>query len=695
MRAGALLSTRSNRRTVSVSQEILLQVESLRSQLNHHLHRYHVLDDPEIADVEYDSLFDQLQALERAHPELQSDDSPTQRVGATALSEFAKVTHVLPMLSLDKSTSAQDIDDWVKRCLGRLPGQANITYTCEPKIDGVAVALIYENGVLVQAATRGDGQIGENILANVRTIGAIPLTLIGEGFPQRFEVRGEIYIALDDFEAFNKHAVEKGGKPLINPRNGAAGSLRQLDSKITASRPLTMFCYSLGWSEGDWEPASQMQVLDLLKGWGFRVNPLVKVVADSRGCMDYIHNILEQRSSLGYEIDGVVVKVNSLQQQNLLGAVTRKPRWAIAYKYPAEEATSQLLNVEFQVGRTGAITPVARLAPVFVGGVTVTNATLHNMDEIARLGLHVGDRVMIRRAGDVIPQVASVILSQRPSDAQVIELPTQCPSCESAIVRLEDEVVARCSANRNYCPAQRKECLRHFASRLAFDVDGLGDKIIEQLVTEDLAKNSADLFKLDAVQISSLERMGEKSAENLLQALEKAKQTTFPRFIYSLGIREVGEATALSLAQHFRTLEGLRVATREALEVVDDVGPVVADSLVHYFQDEENLLVLEQLVELGVRWPEMPGIDQQSLPLAGEVWVLTGTLETLARSAAKAFLLSLGAKVAGSVSAKTTKVVAGTGAGSKLEKAQQLGLTVLEEKHLINLLKEHGIDVPD
>ena len=456
-----------------------------------------------------------------------------------------------------------------------------------------------------------------------------------------------------------------------------------------------MFCYSLGWSEGGWEPNSQMEVLESLKGWGFRVNPLVKVVADSSGCMNYIHNILEQRSSLGYEIDGVVVKVNSLHQQNLLGAVTRKPRWAIAYKYPAEEATSQLLNVEFQIGRTGAITPVARLAPVFVGGVTVTNATLHNMDEIARLGLHVGDRVMIRRAGDVIPQVASVILSQRPSDAQVIELPTQCPSCASAIVRLEDEVVARCSANRKYCPAQRKECLRHFASRLAFDVDGLGDKIIEQLVTEDLVKNSADLFKLDAVEISSLERMGEKSAENLLQALKKAKQTTFPKFIYSLGIREVGEATALSLAQHFRTLKGLRGATREALEVVDDVGPVVAGSLVHYFQDEENLLVLEQLVELGVRWPEMPAIDQQSLPLAGEVWVLTGTLETLARSAAKAFLLSLGAKVAGSVSAKTTKVVAGPGAGSKLEKAQQLGLTVLEEKDLINLLKEHGIDVPD
>ncbi|MBT6026358.1 MAG: NAD-dependent DNA ligase LigA [Gammaproteobacteria bacterium] len=680
---------------MSVSEEILQQAEALRLRLNHHLHRYHVLDDPEIADAEYDALFDQLHALEQAHPELRSEDSPTQRVGAPALSEFAKVTHVLPMLSLDKSTSAQDIDDWVKRCLGRLPGETQISYTCEPKIDGVAVALTYENGVLVQAATRGDGQIGENILANVRTIGAIPLTLIGEGFPNKFEVRGEIYIALDDFDAFNKRALEKGSKPLINPRNGAAGSLRQLDSKITASRPLTMFCYSLGWSEGDWVPESQMQVLESLQGWGFRVNPLVEVVTDSKGCMDYIHNILEQRSRLGYEIDGVVVKVNSLEQQSILGAVTRKPRWAIAYKYPAEEATTQLLNVEFQVGRTGAITPVARLAPVFVGGVTVTNATLHNMDEIARLGLHVGDRVMIRRAGDVIPQVASVILSQRPGDARAIDLPTQCPSCNSAIVRLDDEVVARCSANRNHCPAQRKECLRHFASRLAFDVDGLGDKIIEQLVAEELVKSAADLFRLDAVQISGLERMGEKSAKNLLQALEKSKQTTFPRFIYSLGIREVGEATALSLAQHFRTLDGLQGATHEALEVVDDVGPVVADSLYHYFQDEENLAVIEQLVALGVQWPEMPVVDTQALPLAGEVWVLTGTLETLARNAAKAFLLALGAKVAGSVSAKTTKVVAGPGAGSKLEKAQQLGLTVLEEKDLITLLKEHGIDVSD
>ena len=680
---------------MSVSKEILQQAQALRTRLNHHLHRYHVLDDPEIADAEYDALFDQLQALEQAYPELRREDSPTQRVGAPALSEFAKVTHMRPMLSLDKSTSAQDIDDWVKRCRARLPGAKQISFTCEPKIDGVAVALTYENGVLVQAATRGDGQVGENILANVRTIGSIPLTLIGKGFPNKFEVRGEIYIALDDFDAFNKRALEKGSKPLINPRNGAAGSLRQLDSKITASRPLTMFCYSLGWSESDWAPESQIEVLEALQGWGFRVNPLVEVVHDSDGCMDYIDKVMERRSSLGYEIDGIVVKVNSLAQQNTLGAVTRKPRWAIAYKYPAEEATTQLLNVEFQVGRTGAITPVARLAPVFVGGVTVTNATLHNMDEIARLGLHVGDRVMIRRAGDVIPQVASVILSQRPNDASVIEQPTQCPSCNSAIVRIDDEVVVRCSANRNHCPAQRKESLRHFASRLAFDVDGLGDKIIEQLVAEDLVKTPADLFKLDALQITGLERMGEKSAKNLLQALAKSKQTTFPRFIYSLGIREVGEATALSLAKHFRTLDRLQGATLEALEVVDDVGPVVADSLYHYFRDEANLAVIEQLVALGVQWPEMPVVDTQTLPLAGEVWVLTGTLETLARNAAKTFLISLGAKVAGSVSAKTTKVVAGPGAGSKLEKAQQLGLTVLEEKDLITLLKEHGIDLSD
>ncbi|MDG1132918.1 MAG: NAD-dependent DNA ligase LigA [Pseudomonadales bacterium] len=676
-----------------VSQDITREAQFLRDSLNHHNHRYHVLDDPEIADAEYDALFDRLRSLEQAHPELLSDDSPTQRVGASALSEFSKVTHVLPMLSLDKSTSAQDINDWVKRCAGRLPAGAQVTYTCEPKIDGVAIALTYEDGVLVQAATRGDGQIGENILANVRTIGAIPLTLIGQNFPKKFEVRGEIYISLEDFDAFNVRALEKGAKPLINPRNGAAGSLRQLDSKVTASRPLTMFCYSLGWTEGDWAPVSQMEVLTALEGWGFRINPLVEVVADSEGCMAYIDNLLQQRSSLGYEIDGVVVKVNSLEQQNLLGAVTRKPRWAIAYKYPAEEATTQLLNVEFQVGRTGAITPVARLAPVFVGGVTVTNATLHNMDEISRLGLHVGDRVMIRRAGDVIPQVASVILSQRPGDAYAIELPTQCPSCGSPIHRPDGEVVARCSASRNYCPAQRKESLRHFASRLAFDIDGLGDKIIEQLVVEDLVKDPADLFQLESEQISGLERMGQKSAENLLNALEKAKQTTFPRFIYSLGIREVGEATALSLAQYFQTLQGLREATKESLECVDDVGPVVADSLFEYFQGEENLAVIARLEACGVQWPSMPVVDVQTLPLAGEVWVLTGTLELLSRNEAKAHLVTLGAKVAGSVSAKTTKVVAGPGAGSKLEKAQQLELIILEESELISVLKEHGVDV--
>jgi DNA ligase (NAD+) len=680
---------------VAPVDDIAQQIRRLSAQLNHHNYRYHVLDDPEIADAEYDLLFDQLQSLELAHPGLRGDNSPTQRVGSAALKEFHKVTHVLPMLSLDKSTSAQEIDEWVERCAGRLPPGAKVDYICEPKIDGVAVALTYERGVLVQAATRGDGQIGENILANVKTIGSIPLKLIAKELPEKFEVRGEIYIALADFELFNQRALEQGTKPLTNPRNGAAGSLRQLDSKITASRPLTMYCYSIGWTEGSWQPSSQMEVFNKLQSWGFRVNPLVKVVVDSFDCMRYIGDLEERRSELGYEIDGVVIKVNNLEQQDILGAVTRKPRWAMAYKYPAEEATTRLINVEFQVGRTGAITPVARLEPIFVGGVTVTNATLHNMDEIARLGLHVGDTVMIRRAGDVIPQVANVILSQRPGNAYSVELPTQCPSCGSAIKKIEGEAVARCSASRNYCPAQRKESLRHFASRLAFDIDGLGDKIIEQLVAENLVKDPADLFRLEADQISKLERMGKKSAAKLLQALEQAKRTTLARFIYSLGIKEVGEATALSLAKHFRTMGKLCAASGEQFERVDDVGPVVADSLLDYFRDAENIGVIDRLVDCGVEWPPMPDPGVQMLPLTDQVWVLTGGLEKLPRSQAKAHLTSLGAKVAGSVSAKTSKVVAGPGAGSKLDRARQLDIPVLEENDLITLLMEHDIDIRD
>ena len=674
--------------TEAIPESVLERVASLRDQLNHHLHRYHVLDAPEIADAEYDALFDELLSIEADYPQLHSESSPTQRVGAPALDQFEKVQHARPMLSLDKATTREELAQWMQRCRNRLVdgGGEPLTFTCEPKIDGVAVALIYEHGELTLAATRGDGNEGENISANVKTIGSIPLKLTGN-VPPRVEVRGEIYIPVEQFKRFNAGALARGDKPMVNPRNGAAGSLRQLDSKITAARPLTMFCYSLGGSEGDWQPESQQEVLDTFATWGLRTNPALEAVADLDECLDYIQRLEQRRDTLGYEIDGVVIKVNSLNQQQALGAVTRKPRWAIAYKFAAQEATSVVEQVDFQVGRTGAITPVARLQPTFVGGVTVTNATLHNMDEIARLDLHIGDRVMIRRAGDVIPQVASVVLSQRPEDARAIDLPRGCPSCGSAIAREGEEVVARCTASRDLCPAQRKEGLKHFVSRLALDVDGLGDKLIDQLVDSALVSNAADLFALSRDQLISLERMGEKSADNLLASLESSKQTTLPRLIYALGIREVGEATAAGLARYFGDVEPLVKADLLTLEQVPDVGPVVAQSIVEFFAQEDQRALVAKLQEVGVTWPAIEVVAQEELPLAGQTWVLTGTLESLSRNVAKQRLIALGAKVAGSVSAKTTVVVAGPGAGSKLEKAQTLGVEVRTEAELLTLFE--------
>lgn len=674
--------------TQAVPESVLDRVAQLRQQLNHHLHRYHVLDAPEIADAEYDALFDELVAIETQYPALYSDASPTQRVGAPALEQFEKVQHARPMLSLDKATTPEELEQWMQRCRSRLAADDELSFTCEPKIDGVAVALIYEQGELTLAATRGDGNEGENISANVRTIGSIPLKLQGD-VPPKLEVRGEIYIPLEQFDRFNAAALSRGEKPMVNPRNGAAGSLRQLDSKITAARPLTMYCYSLGGSEGDWQPESQQQVLETFAQWGLRTNPALELVADLGQCLDYIQRLEARRDALGYEIDGVVIKVNSLRQQQVLGAVTRKPRWAIAYKFAAQEATSVVEQVDFQVGRTGAITPVARLQPTFVGGVTVTNATLHNMDEIARLDLHIGDRVMIRRAGDVIPQVASVITSQRPADAKPVQGPLNCPSCGSTIAHLDDEVVARCSASRDHCPAQRKEGLKHFVSRLALDVDGLGDKLIDQLVDSGLVQNAADLFALTAEQLVSLERMGQKSADNLLAALQAAKQTTLPRLIYGLGIREVGEATAAGLARHFGDIQPLVNADLPALEEVPDVGPVVARSIVEFFADPEQRGLVDALQNAGVRWPVMAVASAAALPLMGQTWVLTGTLETLSRNDAKQRLMALGAKVAGSVSAKTSVVVAGPGAGSKLDKAQSLGIEVQTEAQLLALLESN------
>lgn len=666
------------------AQDFIIKINELRDVVNYHLRQYHVLDAAEIADAEYDALFDELLALEHAHPETATPDSPTQRVGGQPLAQFEKVTHEVAMLSLDKCTTEDELNDWIVRCQGRVKNPHHLSYTCEPKIDGVAVALVYESGMLVGASTRGDGRTGEDITANVRTIKSIPLELVGDNVPTRIEVRGEIYIPQDRFKRFNAAAIARGENPMINPRNGAAGSLRQLDSKITAARPLTMFCYSLGWSEGEWQPTSHIEVLQQFGRWGLRTNSRVKHANDLVGCLAYIDQILLLRADLGYDIDGVVIKVDDLGQQQMLGAVTRKPRWAIAYKYPAEEMTTQIENVEFQVGRTGSITPVARLVPVFVGGVTVSRATLHNMDEIARLDLHIGDRVMIRRAGDVIPQVVSVVKSQRPKHAQVVELPEACPSCGSPIVQHETEAVARCSASHNSCPAQQKEGLKHFASRLAMDIDGLGDKLVEQLVDAGLISRAADLFGLTEEGIAGLERMAQKSARNLVMAITQAKQTTLPRFIYALGIREVGEATAVSLAKHFRELGGLIAATAEGLEAVDDVGPIVAQRITHFFANADNVAAVQALVESGLTWPRIEPVPV--LPLVGQTWVLTGMLEQMSRSDAKGELVALGAKVAGSVSAKTTQVVAAPGAGSKLAKAQDLGIAIMDEAQFMAFL---------
>jgi DNA ligase (NAD+) len=670
------------------------RIDELRNLVRYHNHRYHVLDSPEIADAEYDALYDELTALEGANPDLIVDDSPTQRVGGAPLGEFRSVTHEVPMLSLNKCTTHQELADWIERCRGRLEPDEALHFACEPKIDGVAVALVYEAGRLALAATRGDGQSGEDITANVRTIGSVPLRLNATEFavPARVEVRGEIYLPIADFNAFNEQARQRGDKSLVNPRNGAAGSLRQLDPGVTAGRPLTMYCYSIGWVQGDWQPQAHMQALERLRGWGFRTNPDVAEAEDLDSCNRYADQLLARRDQLGYDIDGAVIKVNSLDQQRRLGAVTRKPRWAIAFKYPAEEATTRLLEVEFQVGRTGAITPVARLEPVFVGGVTVSNATLHNMDEVTRLGVRIGDTVMIRRAGDVIPQVVTVIKAKRPKRALKVKLPKACPSCGSPIVHVDDEAVARCSGGPAFCPAQRKEGLRHFASRLALDIEGLGDKLIEQFVEKDQVRIAADLFSLERDELIELERMGAKSADNLLAALQVSKSTTLARFIYALGIREVGEATAQSLARHFGDIGNLQEASLEVLEEVADVGPIVAGNIRCFFDDDENRQAVERLVAAGVHWESVePAARAKPLPLAGQTWVLTGTLETLARDIAKARLTALGAKVAGSVSKKTQQVVAGPGAGSKLAKAEELGVPVMDEAALLEVFNEHEV----
>ena len=659
------------------------QIDTLRQDLRRYEYEYHVLDNPTIPDAEYDRLFHQLKALEAEHPELITADSPTQRVGAKPLSGFAQIRHEIPMLSLDNAFSDEEFYAFVKRIedrLIRLPEP--LTFCCEPKLDGLAVSILYVNGVLTQAATRGDGTTGEDITANIRTIRNIPLQLLMDNPPARLEVRGEVFMPHEGFERLNQQALEKDEKTFANPRNAAAGSLRQLDPKITSKRPLVLNAYGIGIAEGVDLPNTHYDRLQWLKSIGIPVNPEIRLCNGTDEVLDFYRDIQNKRSSLGYDIDGTVLKINDIALQEKLGFISKAPRWAIAYKFPAQEELTRLNDVEFQVGRTGAITPVAKLEPVFVAGVTVSNATLHNGDEIERLDIAIGDTVVIRRAGDVIPQIIGVLHDRRPADARPIVFPETCPVCDSAIVRIEGEAVARCTGGL-FCAAQRKEALKHFVSRKAMDIDGVGGRLIEQLVDRELVHTPADLFKLDLTTLTRLERMGTKSAENALASLEKAKNTTLARFIFALGIREVGEATALNLANHFKTLEALQNADLEALQQVPDVGEVVANRILAFWHEPHNVAVVNDLIAQGVHWETVETKEVTENRFKGKTVVLTGTLTQMGRNEAKALLQDMGAKVSGSVSAKTDFVIAGDAAGSKLTKAQELGVTVLTEEEFL------------
>ena len=673
-----------------ILEQVRVEYEQLKDELNQHNHRYYVLDEPTVPDSEYDRSMRRLQEIEQQYPELLSDDSPSQRVGGAALPSFSPVSHAVPMLSLDNAFNEEELEAFDRRVSDRLnyKDDQQIDYVCEPKLDGVAVSLLYREGLLVRGATRGDGKVGEDITANVRTINSIPLKLNGAGIPELLEVRGEIYLPRGGFDKINAAAIAKGDKAFVNPRNAAAGSLRQLDSKITASRPLEMCAYSVGQFQGGETPDSHLNMLKALGRWGFKINTYVESVQGIAACEAYYERMQARRDQLPYDIDGIVYKVNDLALQQRLGFVAKAPRWAIARKFPAEEEMTQLLDVEFQVGRTGALTPVARLAPVFVGGVTVSNATLHNADEIARLGLCIGDTVIIRRAGDVIPKVAAVVLDRRPADARAIVFPETCPVCQSSVRRVEGEAVARCSGGL-FCGAQSKEAIKHFASRKAMDIDGLGDKLVELLVDRGLIYSPADLYELSAAKIADLERMGEKSAQNLIDSIAVSRQTTLGKFLFALGIREVGEATGQTLARNFGSLEAIIEADQDALLEVDDIGPVVAYYIRDFFRNPDNLSIINALRESGVSWDDIDVSAQDSQPLKGQTWVLTGGMEIMSRAEAKDRLQELGAKVAGSVSAKTSQVVAGPGAGSKLTKAQSLDIPVFDEEQFLAFLKGH------
>lgn len=662
----------------------------LRAEIEKHNRQYYVLDAPLVSDAEYDALFRELQSIEAEHPELASVDSPTQRVGAAPLPEFSPATHRTPMLSLSNAFSPEEVESFDRRVREGLVAGGTVAYSAEPKFDGLAVSLVYEKGVLTRGATRGDGQTGEDVTPNLRTVGNIPLRLEGVKLPDLLEVRGEVLMLRSDFDRLNARQRVNGDKEFVNPRNAAAGSLRQLDSRITAQRSLHFFAYGVGSIEGVELPPTHSALLDSLKAWGLPVAAERRCVQGLAGLLAYYAEIGEQRAGLPYDIDGVVYKVNNLEDQARLGYVSRAPRFAIAHKFPAEEAVTELLAIDIQVGRTGALTPVARLSPVFVGGVTVTNATLHNEDEVRRKDLRIGDTVVVRRAGDVIPEVVRVLPEKRLILAPEFVMPRVCPVCGSHVVRAEDEAIARCSGGL-VCPAQRKQALLHFASRRALDIEGLGEKLIEQLVDSDTVRTPADLYGLDLETLSGLDRMAEKSASNLLSAIAQSKQTTLARFIYALGIRNVGETTAKDLARHFGSLDRLLGADEAQLLQVGDVGPVVAQSLRQFFLEPHNLAAVEQLRLAGVVWEEGDAVPLANSAFAGKVFVLTGTLPSLTRDAAKELIETSGGKVTGSVSKKTDFVVAGAEAGSKLEKAQALGIAVIDEERLLEMLHEKGV----
>jgi DNA ligase (NAD+) len=666
--------------------DVRSRVESLRESLREHNYRYYVLDDPIVSDAEYDRMMRELAALEAEHPELVSEDSPTRRVGAEPAEGFRTVEHDIPMLSLANAFEREEVAEFDRR-VRELLDVDNVTYSAEPKLDGVAIALRYEHGALKLAATRGDGRSGEDVTANVRTIESVPLRLRGDELPELLEVRGEIFMTRSGFEALNDRLADEGEKTFVNPRNAASGSLRQLDSRVTARRPLHFFCYQAATTQG--LPDRHSAILERLREMGLPVSPEARTVEGLDGLLAYHDRVGERRDALDYDIDGVVYKVDDLDQQRELGFVSRAPRWALAHKFPAQEETTRLKSIEVQVGRTGALTPVARLEPVFVGGVTVTNATLHNADEIRRKDVRPGDEVVVRRAGDVIPEIVRSIPERRSEDLPEWRMPDRCPECGSKVEQVEGEAVARCTGGL-VCPAQRRRALEHFAGRSAMDIDGLGEKVIAQLVERDLVHSPADLFALDRETLQSLDRMGEKSADNLLASLEDSKRVTLGRLLFALGIREVGEVTAQALAAHFGTLDALAEASVEELETVRDVGPIVARHVHAFFRESHNREVIDALLAAGVEYhPEQPQTPGEQ-PLTGKTYVLTGSLSGLTRSQAKQRLEALGARVTGSVSGNTTAVIAGESPGSKLDKAQELGITVLDEDGLQALLHENG-----